>query len=121
MNAAPQHVAVCSVGAAVDQRHHDGNGGEAFQPVAHLVTDHHVAKAVDGGPTAGVHRLQGSHNGQGHKGEHISSGAARTFHTQICQGNDAAHDEQDDFRINRNPTEFVDHFLSLNSIGANTD
>ena len=113
---AAQHVAVCRIGAAVDQRDHHGHRGKALEPVAHGIADHHVAKPVERIATAGIHGLQRSDHCQREHGQHVSAGTARAVHTQIDQRDHAGHGQQHDFGVNREPADVVNHLLeSLSS------
>ena len=113
-----QHAAIPCVGAPVDQGDHGGHGGKALQPIAHGVADHHVAKAVVGGTTGGVHGLQEGHHRQRQQGQGVGSTAQGGLDAQVKQGNHAGHAEQQHLGIGRDPTDIVNHHLSLNSIGS---
>ena len=109
--AATQHVSVCRIRATVDQGGHHGDGRKAFEPVAHGVGHHHVAKAVHRGTGAGVQALQERHSGQGQQGQDIGHCAGGGFHAQVDQRNHASHHQQQDFRVSRHPTQVVNHLL----------
>ncbi len=43
-----EHAPIGRIRPTIDQGHSHREGGKAFQPVAHAVTDHHVAKGIQG-------------------------------------------------------------------------
>ena len=110
---ATQHVALGCIGAPVDQRHHYRDGCEAFEPVAHRVTDHLVAKTVERLFAGGVQRQQHGHYSQRQQTQDVGCGTAGAFNTQVNQGDDAGHNREDDLRINCDPTDFVNHLSCL--------
>ena len=65
---AAQHIPLSRIRATINQCHHDCHSGKTLEPIAHGVTDHHVAERVHGGPARSVGRLKDGHHGQGQQG-----------------------------------------------------
>ena len=119
--ATAQHVPVGCIATAIHQRHHHCHRGKTLEPVAHGVAYHHVAKAIEGIAAAGIEALQHCHNAQREQGKHVGTRAAWAGHAQIDECDHTGHDQKHNLRVNRQPTDFVNHLGSLLSVQFSLD
>ena len=116
-----EHAALLGVRTGIDQRHESGQGGKTLQPAAHGVAHHRIAEGVDGIAVECVQGLDRHQRQQRQLRQQVGRHAARALHEQVGQQDHTGHHRQENFRIDGNPTQFVNHCrLSQGSLVAAT-
>mmetsp|Transcript_15026 Transcript_15026/g.35420 ORF Transcript_15026/g.35420 Transcript_15026/m.35420 type:complete len:435 (-) Transcript_15026:3986-5290(-) len=107
-----QHLAHPGVRPGIHQRDQRGDTGEAGEQMAHRVGDHHVLHRIAGQASVEVAEMQAGNDDQGQLGQPVGGSALFVGDPQVDQGDDAAHHQKQDFRIDREPVHVVHCFAS---------